>query len=125
MIARNCSSLNWRWAGTERPAVVVAGQHRAGEAFERLPERLIGEVGEIEDDAESHHLIQQRAADVGQAQLRAGAAGVAAGTVVRWPNDAQARVPELAQPVGSRDRVGAFHADDEAQWQSGDGRHRV
>ena len=101
--------------GYQRPAVVMAGQHRSPEAFQRLPEGLVGEVGQVEQHPQPLHLRQQPATRLGQAQLGAGPAGVAPGTAVGRSDHAQARPPPVLELLGPQDRVRALHQQHEAQ----------
>ena len=68
--------------GHEGPAVVVAGPDRPVVEVQRLPERLVGEVGDVEDDSQPLHFAHQVAPGRRQAAAGAGAWAVAARAVV-------------------------------------------
>ena len=48
--------------GNQRPAIVMAGQHRAAVNVQRLVEALVGKVGHVKDHADALHLFEQRPA---------------------------------------------------------------
>ena len=96
-------------------AVVVAGHHRPAEVVQRFPESLVGQVGQVEDHAYFFHGAQQILTRVGQTSFGTGAVRVRTDPVVRQADGAQAVLPPRLDLSGPDDRVGAFHAQDEAQ----------
>jgi hypothetical protein len=92
-------------------AVGVRGHHRARAQVEQLPERLLGQVRQVVDDAVGiemadylHPLGRERA-------RRARPAGVA-GALPRQADDPQAGGEPLRDVVGRAQGVGAFEEED-------------
>lgn len=96
-------------------AVVVAGVDRAIVSSERVPERLVRAVREIQGDSHTAHLAQERGAELGQSQLASRPARVPSRSEMRRPEQAEVAIPPVAQLRRLEDGVCALHADDEAK----------
>ena len=98
----------------QRAAAVVGSQHRAAESLQRLPERLLGQMADVQQDSLPFHRLQHGAAALGQAARRLRPVRVGADAVVNQADDAQPLVPPLADLLGTDDRVRPLHGQHEA-----------
>ena len=77
----------------------MAGQNRTIVQFERLVERLIGKVRDIQDHADLPHLPEQFAAGGKQPAFGARAVGVRAGSISRADNASPASHQSTSAPA--------------------------
>ena len=98
----------------QRAAILWLAHTGPLKVIQRLPEAVIAEVSDIEDDAEPLHLAQQFAAARVEAAARVGAVRIHARPVVRRADGAQALGVGALQVLKRDDRVGAFEAQDVA-----------
>ena len=119
MIALSCASGNCRSPGHKRPAVLMARQDGARKDLERLPDRRVGGMRQVQHHACGIHLAQERFGRGEESPGGAGArpVGVGAHVVVREADDAQTGFIPLADLSGRKDRIGALHPDDQSDRQ--------
>ncbi len=101
--------------GHQGAAIVMTGQQRALVCVECLVQRLVGQMCDVQDHADTLHLPEEIPPLREQSPLGAGAVRVGAETVMGWPDDSQAGFPPGADIRGGEDRIGPFHAENIAQ----------
>ncbi len=104
-------------AGNQRTTVVVARNHWATEAVERLVETGVGQVRQIENHANPLELLEQFDSPGRQRPAHAGAKGIMTFAEVRQHHAAQAVFLRLLGLRWFDNRVGAFHAENNADGQ--------
>ena len=92
-------------------AAVVGGDDAPAEGLESLPERLLGEVADVEDHPGFLQGPQHRGPPRGEAPGCLGAVGVGADPVVAEADDAQTLVPPLRHLLLVDDAVGPLHRE--------------
>jgi hypothetical protein len=107
--------------GDERARIVVTGPDGAAVAVEGLPEAVVAEVGDVEDEAEVVGGAEEIEAAGGEGAGGAGALGVDAGAVVGGAEGAEAVGVGAGEVRGGDEGVGAFEAAEVADGEGGSG----
>src|SRR3954463_1895963 len=79
---------------------------------QRVPQALVAEVSDVENDPEPLDLLQQLSSFWPEITIRVGAVRVPSGAVVGWPHSAEPLPICVLQVRGCENRVGAFEAQD-------------
>lgn len=102
--------------GCESAGVLVAGVDASVEVVEDLPEGDIGEVSDIDCDAELFDAFEEGDGIECQSDFAGGAAAVPVWSVVCESDRAKSMFVKFADGVGNEDRIGPFHGLDETEW---------
>ena len=100
--------------GHEIAGVAVRRHDRSAPQLERVGDRLVGHVADVEDDLLAAHRLEQLHAQCGQAAGRVRAAAVAR-PPPRRPDDPDSAVDPCTQLRGRLDRVGPLHQENGCQ----------
>src|SRR5438067_11418568 len=92
----------------QRPRVAVRGHDRPPPRRERVLDRLLGHVAEVEDHLLAAHRLEELRPELGEPARRTRAAAVA-GRAPGWADDAYPAVGPGAELGGGLYRVRSFH----------------
>ena len=101
----------------QRAAVAMAGPDGAAKQIHRLIERLVAQVGDVENDAEALHLAEQIRSRLAKRSAFVRARRVGARAVMRRAKRAQAGGVGLFQMAKGDHRVGPLETEHIADWE--------